>query len=165
MYKYQNSYDILIDFLAVSFENYLRQKEQYYEDDKQFIKFYLRNTSSQFNYDAMVLGLAEAIGLVNYTVENGNSPQIYLRINSILPMEQAIKKGDYYKNNLLSNIYLRHKISVEMLTYLFTYKIEANGPQERIARYTDFFWDKIEDYFLGYIPTEVEEKLYKNRNS
>ena len=52
-----------------------------------------------------------------------------------------------------------------MLTYLFTYKIEANGPQERIARYTDFFWDKIEDYFLGYIPTEVEEKLYKNRNS
>ena len=80
-------------------------------------------------------------------------------------MEQAIKKGDYYKNNLLSNIYLRHKISVEMLTYLFTYKIEANGPQERIARYTDFFWDKIEDYFLGYIPTEVEEKLYKNRNS
>lgn len=165
MYKYQNSYDIFIDFLEVSFENYLRQKEQYYEDDEQFIKFYLRNTSSQFSYDAMVLGLAEAIGLVNYTVENGNSPQIYLRINSILPMEQAIKKGDYYKNNLLSNIYLRHKISVEMLTYLFTYKIEADKPQERIVKYTDFFWDKIEDYFLGYIPTEVEEKLYKSRNS
>ena len=165
MYKYQNSYDIFIDFLEVSFENYLRQKEQYYEDDEQFIKFYLRNTSSQFNYDAIVLGLAEAIGLVSYTVENGNSPQIYLRINSILPMEQAIKKGDYYKNNLLSNIYLRHKISVEMLTYLFTYKIEANSPQERIVKYTDFFWDKIEDYFLGYIPTEVEEKLYKSKNS
>ena len=165
MYKYQNSYDIFIDFLAVSFENYLRQKEQYYEDDKQFIKFYLRNTSSQFNYDAIVLGLAEAIGLVSYTVENGNSPQIYLRINSILPMEQAIKKGDYYKNNLLSNIYLRHKISVEMLTYLFTYKVEAETPQERIVKYTDFFWDKIEDYFLGYIPSEVEEKLYKNRSS
>ena len=165
MYKYQNSYDIFIDFLSVSFENYLRQKEQYYEDDEQFIKFYLRNTSSQFNYDVIVLGLAEAIGLVSYTVENGNSPQIYLRINSILPMEQAIKKGDYYKNNLLSNIYLRHKISVEMLTYLFTYKIEANSSQERIVKYTDFFWDKIEDYFLGYIPTEVEEKLYKSRNS
>ena len=165
MYKYQNSYDIFIDFLAVSFENYLRQKEQYYEDDEQFIKFYLRNTSSQFSYDVIVLGLAEAIGLVSYTVENGNSPQIYLRINSILPMEQAIKKGDYYKNNLLSNIYLRHKISVEMLTYLFTYKVEAETPQERIVKYTDFFWDKIEDYFLGYIPSEVEEKLYKSKNS
>lgn len=165
MYKYQNSYDIFIDFLAVSFENYLRQKEQYYEDNEQFIKFYLRNISSQFDYDAIVLGLAEAIGLVSYTVENGNSPQIYLRINSILPMEQAIKKGDYYKNNLLSNIYLRHKISVEMLTYLFTYKVEAETPQERIVKYTDFFWDKIEDYFLGYIPSEVEEKLYKSKNS
>lgn len=111
MYKYQNSYDIFIDFLAVSFENYLRQKEQYYEDNEQFIKFYLRNISSQFDYDAIVLGLAEAIGLVSYTVENGNSPQ------------------------------------------------------ERIIKYTDFFWDKIEDYFLGYIPTEVEEKLYKSKNS
>lgn len=165
MYKYQNSYDVFIDFLEVSFENYLRQKDQYYEDDEQFIKFYLRNTGCRFNYDAIVLGLAEAIGLVSYTVENGNSPQIYLRINSILPMEQAIKKGDYYKNNLLSNIYLRHKISVEMLTYLFTYKVEAETPQERIVKYTDFFWDKIEDYFLGYIPSEVEEKLYKSKNS
>ncbi|CDI50597.1 helicase domain-containing protein [Clostridium tetani 12124569] len=165
MYKYQNSYDIFIDFLAVSFENYFKTKEQYYEDEDQFIKFYLRNNSSQFNYDAIVLGLAEAIGLVNYTIENGNSPQIYLRINSILPMEQAIKKGEFYKNNLLNNIYLRHKISVEMLTYLFTYKVKANTPQEKIVKYTDFLWNKIEDYFLGYIPTEVEDKLYKNKNS
>lgn len=165
MYKYQNSYDVFLDFLSVRFENYFRHKEQYYEDDKQFIKFYLRNKSFNFSYDVIVLGLAEAIGLVNYTVENGNSPQIYLRINSVLPMEQAIKKGDYYRNNLLSNIYLRHKISVEMLTYLFTYKIEAKDSKERILKYTEFFWDKIEDYFLGYTPIEVEEKLHKWKKS
>jgi ATP-dependent DNA helicase RecQ len=161
MYKYQNSYDVFIDFLSTTLDRYLRQKGQYYEDDKSFIKFYIRSNSSQFNYDIIALGLAETIGLVSYTVENGNSPQIYLRINSVLPMEQAIKKGDFYKNNLLNNIYLRHKISVEMLTYLFTYKVEAKSPQEKIIKYTDFFWDKIEDYFLGYIPNEVEERLSK----
>lgn len=164
IYQYQNSYDVFIDFLIVSFENFLKDKEQYYMDDQQYIKFYLRNGISKFNYDVVVLGIAETIGLLSYTVENGNSPQIYLRINSILPMEQAINKGDFYKNSLLSNIYLRHRISVEMLTYLFTYKIEANNTKERIKKYTDFFWDKIEDYFLGYIPTEVEERIYKSNN-
>lgn len=159
MYKYQNSYDIFIDFLSTTFERYLRQKEQYYEDEEKFIKFYIRNNNSQFNYDIIVLGLAEVIGLVSYTVENGNSPQIYLRINSILPMEQAVRKGEFYKNNLLNNIYLRHRISVEMLTYLFTHKVYADSFQEKILKYTDFFWDKIEDYFLGNIPSEVEEKL------
>ncbi|MBU3227083.1 DEAD/DEAH box helicase [Clostridium algidicarnis] len=164
MYKYQNSYDIFIDFATVNFANYFKDKKQYYEDNKQFIKFYLRNKSSQFHQDIIVLGLAESIGLVHYNVENGNSPQIYLRINSILPMEQAIKKGEYYNNNLLNNIYLRHRISVEMLTYLFTYKVEAASPQEEILKYTEFFWSKIEDYFLGDIPTEVEENIYKKRS-
>lgn len=167
-YKYKNSYDIFIDFLAVNFEKYFKKNEQYYEGEDQFIKFYLRDKSRKlkdksrkFDEDSIVLGIAEAIGLLSYTIENGQNPKIYLRMNSVSPMEQAIKKGEYYKNNLLSNIYLRHKISVEMLTYLFTYKVEADSPQEKILKYTDFFWDKIEDYFLGDIPIEVEEKLYK----
>lgn len=48
-----------------------------------------------------------------------------------------------------------------MLTYLFTYKVEADNPQEKIRKYIDFFWDKIEDYFLGYIPSEVEETIFR----
>src|SRR5699024_4374711 len=118
-------------------------RHQYYSDNDKIIRFYLRNNSSQFHNNTIVLGLAESIGLINYTIENGNSPQIYLRINSILPMEQAIKKGDYYKNKLLSDIYFRHRISVEMLTYLFSHKVEAETPKESISKYTEFFWDKI----------------------
>lgn len=162
-YKYQNSYDVFIDFLRIGIENYFNIKKEYYDDKDKYIKFYLRKSGSQFNYDVIILGLAEAMGLLNYTIENGNSPQIYLRINSILPMEQAIKKGEFYKNILLNNIYLRHKISVEMLTYLFTYKVEANNINDKIEKYTDFFWEKIENYFLGDIPVEVEENIYKNR--
>lgn len=159
-YKYKNSYDIFIDFLAVNFEKFFKKNEQYYEGEDQFIKFYLRDKSLKFNDDSIILGIAESIGLLNYTIENGKNPKIYLRINSVSPIEQAIKKGEYYKNNLLNDIYLRHKISVEMLTYLFTYKVKADSPQEKILNYTDFFWDKIEDYFLGDLPTEVEKKLY-----
>lgn len=51
-----------------------------------------------------------------------------------------------------------------MLTYLFTYKVEAANPQEEISKYTEFFWDKIEDYFLGDLPTEVESNIYKKRD-
>ena len=51
-------------------------------------------------------------------------------------------------------------MSVEMLTYLFTYKAEGRLKSERIQNYTDFFWEKIEDYFLGIIPKDVEERLY-----
>lgn len=161
IYRYNNSYDEVIAFLETTFKNFFRVRHQYYSDDDKVIRFYLRNNSSQFHNNTIVLGLAESIGLINYTIENGNSPQIYLRINSILPMEQAIKKGDYYKNKLLSDIYFRHRISVEMLTYLFCHKVEAETPKESISKYTEFFWDKIEDYFLGKIPAEVEEKLYK----
>ncbi len=163
-YKYQNSYDVFIDFAKVTFTQYFKDKKNYYENGEEFIKFYLRNKTSQFNQDVIVLGLAESIGLVHYNVENGNSPQIYLRINSVYPMEQAIKKGDFYSNNLLSDIYLRHRISVEMLTYLFKYKIDAKNPEEYILKYTDFFWSTIEDYFLGKIPIEVEENIYKKRS-
>lgn len=163
-YTYQNSYDDFIGFLKAGFENYLKSKKQYYQDDELFIKFYFRNDNSQFNYDIIILGIAQTIGLINYTVENGNSPQIYIRINSILPLEQAIKKGKYYSNSLLNDIYLRHRVSVEMLRYLFTYKVDGNNPKEIILNYTDFFWNSIENYFLGEIPSRVEENLYKKRN-
>ena len=75
-------------------------------------------------------------------------------------MEKAIKTGDHYRNYLLEDVHRRHRMSVEMLTYLFTYKAEGRLKSERIQNYTDFFWEKIEDYFLGIIPKDVEERLY-----
>lgn len=55
MYKYQSSYDIFIDFATVTFTDYFKNKKQYFEDDEKFIKFYLRDKSSQFHQDIIVI--------------------------------------------------------------------------------------------------------------
>ena len=75
--------------------------------------------------------MAEAIGFINYNVENGNTPQIYIRINAISPMESAIKKNQFYKNRLLNDVHMKHYISVEMLTYLFKYQAEGKTQSEK----------------------------------
>lgn len=52
-----------------------------------------------------------------------------------------------------------------MLTYLFKHKVDAKSKKEQVIKYTEFFWDKIEDYFLGEIPEEVLAELYKNNKN
>lgn len=161
------NYDRYINFLKNNFSNFLRNKENYFEDDSVSIRYYFRSKSksnSQFNADIISLGFAEAIDLLSYNVENGTSPQIYIRVNSITPIERAVKSGRYY-NRLLHEMKLKHYTSVEMLTYLFKYQAEGNTPSEKVLNYTDFFWESIENYFLGVIPSEVEEELYRQRES
>ena len=101
--------------------------------------------------------------LLSFTIENGSSPEIYIRVNSIYPMIKAIKEGQYYKNQLLHDIYLKHIISVEMLTYLFNKKIVGDSTIDQVNKYSEFFWDSIEDYFLGSLPSEIEDKIYKEK--
>ena len=36
--------------------------------------------------------------------------------------------------------------------------------KEKIEKYTNFFWESIEDYFLGSIPAEVAEKVFNKTN-
>lgn len=169
MYVLNNNYDIFINFIKDTFNNFFRNKTTYFENKVEFIKYYHRTKKNNyFDLDIIPLGLAEAIGLINYSVENGNNPQIYIRINAISPMESAIKKNKFYKNRLLNDVHMKHYISVEMLTYLFKYQAEGNTQSEKVKNYTKFFWETIEDYFLGTVPAPVEEALAKqsfNNNS
>ncbi|XRG77003.1 helicase-related protein [Rossellomorea sp. GAMAL-10_SWC] len=96
----------------------------------------------------IVLGLLELLDILLYEVKGGDNPEIFIRVNSKLQIEKAIKSAEKYSNLILNNVYKRHQISVAMLTYLFEKEVE-----------TSEFWDYIEDYFLGKIPNEVNEKI------
>ena len=50
-----------------------------------------------------------------------------------------------------------------MLEYLFTKKQPEDTKLERIENYSKWFWDKVEDYFMGVLPQEVESSLNKSR--
>lgn len=161
-YVLNNNYDMFISFIKDTFNNFFRNKSTYFEDQDEFIKYYYRSKkNNQFDLDIIPLSLAESIDLINYNVENGNNPQIYIRINAITPLENAIRKNKYYRNHLLNDVHMKHYISVEMLTYLFKYQVGGNTPSEKVKNYTEFFWETIEDYFLGRVPAQVEENLSK----
>ncbi|MBB3870242.1 DEAD/DEAH box helicase [Parageobacillus toebii NBRC 107807] len=96
----------------------------------------------------ILLGILEALGLLIYKVNGGDSPEIYIRINSKLQLDRIIKDPFNYRNVILENVYNRHKISVAMLTFLFENEVQSND-----------FWEYIEDYFLGKIPNEVLAKV------
>lgn len=156
-----SSYSAFIDFAKDRFEKFIKNKVRYVTDYNNIIKFYVRGDYSEISYDVITLSIAESLELTTYSIENGNTPQIFLRINSTNPLETAIKKGTRYENHLLNKTNEKHYISIEMLTYLFKYKSEGNTTQEKVENYTNFFWNTIEDYFLGIIPKEVEEALSK----
>jgi len=98
-----------------------------------------------------VLGILEAFGLVLYRAYGGDNPEIFMRINSRLQIERSLQDPGKYKNYILENVYLRHKIAVEMLTYLFKNQMHSNT-----------FWENIENYFLGHIPEEVSAQVSLN---
>ena len=161
-FKISGNYDSFITATKNGFRKFLKDKNNYCSNEDELIKFYYRNSSS-LKEDSFIIGLAESMELLSFTIENGSSPEIYIRVNSIYPMIKAIKEGNYYKNQLLHEIYMKHIISVEMLTYLFNKKFKGNSVTEQVKKYSEFFWDSIEDYFLGSLPSEVEDKIYKEK--
>lgn len=90
------------------------------------------------------LGVLEAMGLIVYSVNGGDNPEIFIRINSKFQIERSIQNPQKYQNVILENVHKRHRISVAMLTYLFRNQVS-----------NEVFWEYIEDYFLGKIPDEV----------
>jgi len=96
----------------------------------------------------IALGLLEDFKLLVYRSSGGDNPEIFIRMNSQYQIERILNNPERYHNQILDNVYKRHRVSVEMLTYLFT---EKNS--------TDEFWESIEDYFLGKIPEPVLMKI------
>lgn len=159
-YKIVGQIDRFIDAVKNGLSKFYFESNNRFEDSKVLSVYYYRGKENPNIDEAiLILGLGQSLDILDYEVSSGFNPQIYIRINSIYPLEKAIKSGDHYRNFLLEDVHRRHRISVEMLTYLFTYKAEGRLKSERIQNYTNFFWEKIEDYFLGIIPKEVDEKL------
>ncbi|EPC6550336.1 helicase-related protein [Enterococcus faecium] len=161
IYKINSQLDLFLDTVKNSLSKFYHDSTNRFEDHETFTVYFFRNRdNSKIDEAMLVLGLGQALGVLDYEVSSGFNPQIYIRVNSIYPLERAIMEGDRYRNFLLEDVHKRHRISVAMLTYLFTHKVEGRKKSERIKNYTSFFWDEIEDYFLGIIPKEVEDVLF-----
>ncbi len=92
-----------------------------------------------------VLGILEALGVLNFKMTGGANSQLYIHINQIRNLKKIIDAGSRYKNKILESVAERHKISVAMLTYI--YENDFDNAQ---------IWNLLEDYFLGKIPAEVQ---------
>ena len=85
------------------------------------------------------------MGLILYETNGGDTPQVYIHVNSRYQLQKVLDAPSKYKNRVLDNVHYRHSISSKMLIHLFEKEVT-----------TEEFWDKIEDYFLGKIPEEIK---------
>ncbi|WP_235505534.1 helicase-related protein [Enterococcus sp. RIT-PI-f] len=160
-YIFNNQVDTFIDSVKQYVKIFYLDASNVLNDSESRTVYYHRNRgNTKIDEAMMALGIGQSLEVLNFEVISGYNPQIYIRINSIYQLEKAIQQGNKYRNFLLEEVYFRHKISVEMLAYLYTYKASGVKKSERIKNYTEFFWDKIEDYFMGIIPPEVEAAVY-----
>ena len=158
-YFFNQDGDIFTSFIMNSITSALTPKYNFVKDKDTITSFHLRSKTNNIDAQIAALGIGEARKLLNYQVVGGNTPQIYLRMNSVAPLEKAIKQGDFYQNTILQDVQSKHYTSVEMLKYLFTKKQIGATAKERILNYTEWFWDNIENYFMGILPSEVKETI------
>lgn len=153
--------NIFTDFIGNAIKDVLGTSENRITSLDGSIIFDFRSKSECIDTKISALGIGDSYNLLSYQLLGGGNPQIYIRMNSVYPLEQAISQGDYYKNHILSDVQMKHYIGVEMFKYLFTtFKTESKG-KEKALEYTRWFWDNIEDYFMGILPDEVEAKMHR----
>lgn len=166
LFKVIQSGDIFADFINHTVRKLYQPKYNYKVDQGEISVFHYRNSTNNLDEETLVLGIGEAfdknIGL-KFTTLGGYNPQIYIRINSVYPVEQAIKQDQKYRNFILDDVLLKHKIGVTMQKYLFTYKATGQTSSDKIKNYTEWFWNQIEDYFMGKLPAKVEEEVFSKR--
>ncbi|MGG5795914.1 DEAD/DEAH box helicase [Bacillus nitratireducens] len=157
-YTITQGFDAFINETYQSLENFLNRPDSVYSDDGNlliFMKKPLPNSEDkQMSELFLILGIVEACELILYKINGGDKPEIYIRINSLQPLENAVFAPARYKNRVLKNVRDRHLISTNMLTYLFDKEVTS-----------DVFWNYIEDYFLGIIPDEVNDLIMQNTSS
>jgi ATP-dependent DNA helicase RecQ len=103
--------------------------------------------STQINKNDLVrmfafLGLFDAADILSYTIQGGENPEIFIRINSYYHLQNVTRDYEMYDNIILQNVKSRHENSVKFLDYLFS----------NLTDQTDTFWAFIESYFLGFQP-------------
>lgn len=157
--------DIFSSFIMSSITNALKPSDNYVTAVDKITSFHFRSHGHDIDAKIAALGIGEARKMLSYQVIGGNNPQIYLRMNSIYPLEKAIKQGDFYQNSILQDVQVKHYTSVEMLKFLFTKEQPETSVKERILNYSKWFWDNMENYFMGIIPNEVKDVLTKKVKS
>ena len=102
-------------------------------------QLYIKDASSKRAKEInTVLGILEALGVLNFNMAGGANSQLYIHINQIRNLKNIIDAGAGYSNKILDSVARRHKISVETLTYIY----ESDFDSATI-------WNLLEDYFLG----------------
>ena len=160
--RYQIHQDATIynEFIIKNLNDILTTKTNAFTGYNTILTFFLRNNSSKIDTYLSVLGIGNVLELLNYQLIGGNNPLIDIKIYRIFHLEAAVKPGANYKNFILEDVRHKHYTSVEMLKYLFT-KQFTGTEKEKVFKYTAWFWDTIEDYFMGVLPEEVERNLQK----
>lgn len=158
-YKISNNYEDLLEKLEVTLAQLIKDTAKI--DNNNSIAYFVFKQSNNENieYFNLLLGFLESFELLSFEMNGGSTPTINLRINSISQLEKALNNPNRYQNNLLNLQYKSFVRSIEMFKYLFNLPQEGNDNKEQIMNYTDLFWETIEDYFFGKIPTKVENKV------
>lgn len=155
-YKIYGDADIFSDFILNSLIETIYPKDNYFIKGNEIYSFYCRNDSEKIDSKIAALGIGENQKFLHYQLIGGSNPQIYVRINSIAPLEKAIKQGNLYQNSILQDVLLEQETSVKMLKYLFTQnQFSKLNTEDRILKYFKWFWDNIENYFMGVLPDDI----------
>lgn len=147
-YVLTSGYAAFMDWIVSETSKLLADINTVKVSEDQYQTFLPKANDTRIEKLFVLLGMIEALGLLIYRVNGGDKPEIYIRINSRLQLDRTVKEPNRYNNVILQNVYKRHKISVEMLMFLFENEVD-----------TEQFWNYIEDYFLGHIPQEVLARL------
>ena len=115
-------------------------------------KLYLVDEGMKNGFKEMIMGLGilETLEILVFKLLGGKNSQIYIYVNQTKTLTEIIAKPSRYNNRLLEMVNERHKVSVEMLTYIYEGKFSS-----------DEIWNLIEDYFLGIIPNKVIKNYEK----
>ncbi|MGY6668132.1 DEAD/DEAH box helicase [Bacillus cereus] len=143
-YQVAPSFEDFFKFLNTQSKIYLNNKVRDTLPDGSYNIYMSKSIRNAIDRLAIVFGVLEALNEVNYQIQGGNTPEIYIRINSTLQLESMIKHPENYQNEILNSVHYRHKLSIAMMKYIFECKMD-----------TKTFWNTIEDYFLGRVPDHV----------
>ena len=113
--------------------------------------FVVNTSGNDIKEYGTVLGVLESFDVLTFKMLGGAGSQLYIYINQYRYLKSIVDDPTSYKNRLLEAISYRHRLNVEMLTYIY----ENDFDSDRV-------WDVLEDYFLGIIPPEVKAHLVKN---
>ncbi|MGA3677833.1 DEAD/DEAH box helicase [Lysinibacillus agricola] len=151
-YQVDSAYEDFFKFVQKQAFFYLDAKTVDHQADESYNIYLSKSIRNSMDRLSIIFGILEAFNLMSYQIQGGNTPEIYIRINSTLQLESLINNPDNYQNKILNNVHYRHNLSIAMLKDIFESKMT-----------TEQFWNVIEDYFLGKIPEHVINSLKKEK--